>query len=140
MDASHESFAQVMWATAEMAGLGMEAMTPAMCRTLMQWLEVLPTSVVVDALRQVRDSSHPLTAFREAAAEALKQQQVRQSPRRTSPIPEEIWPGNLSEGDHKALRSQSRLESLTDAEYQDELVRRLAAIASCNDRSFPHLK
>jgi hypothetical protein len=125
-DTPQELFPQVVWDTAEMAGLATETMTPALCRTLMQWLEVLPTSVVVDALRQAHGSPHVLTAFREAAAEALRQQQVRQPPCRTSSTPTQKQPiGDLSEADRRALRAQFRLESLTEAEYQQELVRRL---------------
>jgi len=120
-----ESLPEVVRDTVRSAGLAPEKVTPVLCRTLMQWLEVLPQPVVTDALRRSLDSPHLLTVFREKAAEALRRPQV-QEPAGNTPVvrDEQALYESLSESDRQALRRQSLLECLTDAEYQEELIRR----------------
>ncbi|MGI6081623.1 MAG: hypothetical protein ACOYEP_01960 [Limnochordia bacterium] len=120
-----ESLPEQVGDTVRLAGLGPERVTPALCRALMQWLEVLPQPVVADALRRSHDSPHLLETFRKRAAEALRHQPIPQPPRSTPLVRDEQELYDvLSESDRQALRRQTLLECLTDAEYQEELIRR----------------
>jgi hypothetical protein len=118
---------------ARLAGIPPNVLTPAMERAIAQWLDVLPLQTVVQALRHVSFSEEPLSDFREVALIYLRRERnlsarAAGAPKRlTDPtIRKNHVLAELSEADRKALMAQNRLESMSDGEYQEELVRRIA--------------
>ena len=119
MPDTQEMYLSEVLSVVAQAGLSPQILSPALERALIQWLEVLPIPIVIDALRKASGSAHPLNAFREIAFASLRQRHAQHAPRHSSverpalPLP----PGDLSEADRQALEAQFHLESLSDGEY-----------------------
>lgn len=121
-------------AACRQAGIEPGTLAPPLERAIAQWLEVLPLAAIVHALRLAKGSQEPLHTFRQAALTALQKGQAKGSQGTVAGALHQAAAGtarpmarDIPEKDRQALLRQDRLESMSDAEYQEVLLERLLA-------------
>lgn len=112
-----------------LAKLPPEYISPPLIRSIEQWSAVTPLPIIIKALSQVSGCDNAPAEFRQAIliylerGTPLKIEQPRVSKQvvESSPSTKKAIPPAVI----KALLAQQRLINMSDAEYQDELVRRI---------------
>jgi hypothetical protein len=111
-----------------LAQLSPECVSPSLIRSIEQWSTVTPLTIIVHALKQVNDGDNAPAQFRQAMLNSLatNTQLKREPPRVTK---QTFRPATgikgISPTVMKALLAQQRLIAMSDAEYQNEIARRI---------------
>lgn len=128
---------------AMMAELPPGLLSAPLVRALEQWCEVLPLHLVSAVLRQVRDSESIIEDFRQAALSIVRSHQdtsqATQLHRATAANNPDLeldtgtqaptkLQSELTPTDRQLIAIQDKLEAMSDAEYQLELVKRMHAL------------